>query len=149
MQNTQKVFYVKDTFPEYLSKKDFIAASDIKTFLDSPKLYYYQKYIQQEKSSERHFSIGSALHELVMEPELLDLHYITFPKIDKRTKEGKAAYEKYLIEAEGKVVLFDDEMEMLKQIAENARKNKTLVSLIEDSYKELSCYTVDEKTGLK
>jgi len=149
MQNTQKVFYVKDTFPEYLSKKDFIAASDIKTFLDSPKLYYYQKYIQKEKPNERHFSIGSALHELVMEPELLDFHYITFPKIDKRTKEGKAAYEEYLIKAEGKVVLYDDEMEMLKNIANNARKNKTLVSLIEDSYKELSCYTIDEITGLK
>ena len=38
MKNTLEVFFVKDTFPEYLSKKDFIAASDIKTFLNSPKL---------------------------------------------------------------------------------------------------------------
>ena len=149
MKNTQEVFYVKDTFPEYLSKKDFIAASDIKTFLNSPKLYFYQKYIQEEKSTQRHFALGSALHELVMEPELLHLHYITFPKVDKRTKEGKLAYEEYLIKAEDKVVLYDDEMVMLENIASNAKKNKTLVSLIEDSYKELSCYTVDEKTGLK
>lgn len=149
MKNTQEVFYVKDTFPEYLSKKDFIAASDIKTFLDSPKFYYYQKYIQEEKIGGRHFAIGSALHELVMEPELLDLHYIEFPKVDKRTKAGKETYEEYLIKAEGKVVLYDDEMVMLKNIADNARKNKTLVNLIEDSYKELSCYTVDEVTGLK
>jgi exodeoxyribonuclease VIII len=149
MQNTQKIYYVKDTFPEYLSKKDFIAASDIKTFLDSPKLYYYQKYIQKEKEEQKHFQLGSALHELVMEPELLHLHYISFPKVDRRTKEGKEAYEQYLIEAEGKTVLYDNDMEMLEKIAENARKNKTLVELLNDSHKELSCYTVDEKTGLK
>lgn len=149
MQNTQKIYYVKDTFPEYLSKKDFIAASDIKTFLDSPKLYYYQKYIQEEKEEQKHFQLGSALHELVMEPELLHLHYISFPKVDRRTKEGKQAYDEYLVKAQGKVVLYDNDMEMLEKIAENARKNKTLVELLQDSHKELSCYTVDEKTGLK
>lgn len=149
MKNTQKIYYVKDTFPEYLSKKDFIAASDIKTFLKSPKLYYYEKYLKQEKEELRHLSIGSAIHEKVMEPEYFDLHFIVFPKVDKRTKDGKAAYETFVKQAEGKTIIYEDELEMINIIAETAKSNKTFMSFLEDSYTELSCYTVDEKTGLR
>ena len=35
--------YVKDTFEEYLSKEGTISASDIKTFLESPCKFYYEK----------------------------------------------------------------------------------------------------------
>ena len=36
--------YVKDSFSEYLGKKDHISASDIKNFMKSPKYYFYKKY---------------------------------------------------------------------------------------------------------
>ena len=38
---------------------------------------------------------------------------------------------------------------MIVKMAENALKNETLNELMKDSYRELSCYTIDEKTGLK
>lgn len=149
MKNNQKIYYVKDTFPEYLSKKDFIAASDIKTFMKSPKLYYYEKYIKQEKEEQRHLSIGSAIHEKVMEPQYFDLHFIVYPKVDKRTTAGKMLYEQFVKQSEGKTIIYDDEIEMINSVAETARKNKTFMSFLEDSYTEISCYTVDEKTGLR
>jgi hypothetical protein len=40
-------------------------------------------------------------------------------------------------------------MPMIKAIGENALKNHTFVELMKDSYRELSCYTTDETTGLK
>ena len=40
---TNQVEYVKDTFEEYLGKKDYISASDIKNFLKSPKYYFNNK----------------------------------------------------------------------------------------------------------
>ena len=149
MQNENKVEYVKDTFPEYLGKKDHISASDLKNFMASPKKYYYEKFEKHEKDDGRHFSIGSGLHELILEPELFRTNYIVAPKFDKRTKEGKLQFAEFQKGAKGKTILFEDEMEMIVKMAENALKNSTLTELMKDSYRELSCYTVDAKTGLK
>jgi exodeoxyribonuclease VIII len=141
--------FVKDTFADYLGKKDHVAASDIKTFLHSPSKYYYQKFICTEKEEQRHFSIGSGLHELILEPEMFDLNYIVCPKVDGRTKEGKQQMIEFTEKSEGKTILFDNEMEMIRQMADNALKNHTLLEIMKESYREISCYTVDEVTGLK
>ena len=101
----KEINYVKDTFSEYLGKKDHISSSDIKNFLKSPKYYYWNKYQKVEKDDGRHFAIGSALHEMIMEPHLFNKNYIVIPKTDRRTKEGKLAYEVFLIQAEGKTIL--------------------------------------------
>ena len=148
-QQERKIEFVKDTFAEYLSKKDHIAASDIKTFLHSPRKYFYQKYEQQEKADQRHFSIGSGLHELILEPELFETNYLVCPKVDGRTKDGKEKLAQFEIEAQGKTILFENEMEMIKQMAQNALNNHTLIALMKESYRELSCYTSDPATGLK
>ena len=151
METTEnKTSYVKDTFAEYLGKKDHLASSDIKAFLKSPKMFYYKKFEEQKKEeAERHYSIGSALHEMVLEPELFMQNYIIAPKFDKRTKDGKAGYEAFMQIAQGKTIVFEDEMEMIQKMSENAMKNEILTDLIKDSYRELSIYTVDKKTGLK
>lgn len=141
--------YVKDTFAEYLGKKDRIAASDIKRFLKSPASYYYEKYLKEKKSDERHFSIGSGLHEMILEPEMFNTNYVVAPKIDRRTKEGKAKFEEFTVISKGKTILFEDEMEMIVKMAQNALMNHTFLELMKDSYRELSCYTTDPITGLK
>lgn len=141
--------FVKDTFSEYLGKKDHISSSDIKNVLKSPKYYFWNKYQKVEKEDGRHFAIGSALHELIMEPHLFKSNYIVFPKVDKRTKEGKAAYESFITEAAGKTIINEEEMEMIVQMAQNASENEILLSFLKDSYREVSAYTTDEKTGLK
>lgn len=141
--------FVKDTFADYLGKKDHVAASDIKTFLHSPRKYYYEKFECTEKQEQRHFSIGSGLHELILEPEMFDLNYIVFPKVDGRTKEGKQQMIEFTEKSEGKTILFDNEMEMIRQMADNALKNHTLLEIMKESYREISCYTVDEVTELK
>lgn len=151
MQTTeQKIEYVKDSFAEYLGQKDRISASDIKNFLVSPKYYFYKKYEEQKKSElERHFIIGSALHELILEPEFFKNNYIVSPKFDMRTSVGKTAHAEFLQQAEGKVLLNIDEYEMIVKMGQSASENETFLDLIWDSYRELSCYTTDEKTGLK
>lgn len=151
MQTTsQKIEYVKDSFADYLGQKDRISASDIKNFLVSPKYYFYKKYEEQKKSeAERHFIIGSALHELILEPEFFKNNYLVTPKFDMRTNVGKTAHTEFLQQAEGKVLLNIDEYEMIVKMGQSASENETFLDLIWDSYRELSCYTIDEKTGLK
>jgi hypothetical protein len=44
--------------------------------------------------------------------------------------------------------VFEDEAVMITKMAESARLKKPLVELMRDSYREVSCYKEDEKTGL-
>ena len=150
-EKKQTIKYVEDTFEEYLSKKDHIAASDVKNFMNSPKLFYYEKFekVKDESKAERHFSIGSALHELVLQPKLFLSNYIVTPKFDRRTSEGKLGYAEFQLKAEGKTLLAENEMTMIKVMAENALKHKTLTELLSNSVREVSCYTTDPITGLK
>lgn len=145
----KQVNYVKDTFGEYLGKKDHISASDIKNFLKSPKYYFWNKYRKTEKDEGRHFAIGSALHELIMEPHLFNSNYTVIPKLDKRTKEGKLAYENFMLQAEGKTIINEEEMVIISDMAEGAVNNKIFMSFLENSHRELSAYMIDESTGLK
>lgn len=145
-----QIEYVKDTFAEYLGKKDHISASDIKNFLQSPRYYQYKTFEEERKEKEeRHFIIGSALHELILEPELFKHNYIVSPKYDMRTTKGKEAYAEFQKGAEGKTILNYDEFEMIVQMGLSASQNPTFTELIVDSYRELSCYTEDPETGLK
>ena len=148
MQNN-KVEYVKDTFEEYLGKKDHISASDIKNFLVSPKVYWNNKYGNKERKEERHFVMGSAFHELILEPDMFSSNYFIGKKYDMRTTQGKQMNENNLIEANGRTIIFDTEFEIIRGMATSCTENKTLIELLKDGYREVSAYSIDEKTGLK
>lgn len=153
MTNTQeKITYIKNTHNEYLADRSFISASDIKTFLKSPKNYYFEKYLKKHKrqdDSKSHLSLGSAIHEMILEPHQFRLNFIIAPKFNKRTKAGKEEYNAFMLENANKIIISDKDMAIVQAIAEESIKNQTLVDIVQDSYRELSCYTVDEKTGLK
>ena len=151
METTEvKIDYVKDSFAEYLGNKETISASDLKNFLISPKYYYFKKYEEEKKeSNEKHFLIGTALHELILEPHLFKENYKVTPKFDMRTNVGKTAMATFMQENEGKTFLNIEDYEMIIKMGESATQNETFIDLIWDSYRELSCYTTDEKTGLK
>jgi len=51
------------------------------------------------------FAFGSAVHCLALEPERFDERFAIAPKVDRRTKEGKATYEAFQRFSEGKQVL--------------------------------------------
>ena len=145
-----EIKYVKDSFAEYLGKKDYISSSDIKSFMKSPKYYYYNKY-QKNKGdeAERFYQVGSALHEAILEPSKFKENYCISPNFDRRTKQGKQDYIDFLSANQGKVQMFENEMDIVKGMCESASKCEPLMELIQDSYRELSIYTTDDVTGLK
>tara|TARA_R110000744_G_scaffold380108_3_gene499804 strand:+ start:3833 stop:4681 length:849 start_codon:yes stop_codon:yes gene_type:complete len=145
--NKNKVEFIKDTFDEYLSK-DSVSASDLKNFLKSPRSYFYEKNRTEPRPEKRHFSVGSALHQYIMEIENFDDNFIVSPKFDRRKKQGKLDYEEFVLKAEGKTIINDEEMDMIKQMSVNAKMNKTFMEFLEGSQYEVSCYTKDDNTGL-
>lgn len=143
----QKVVYVKDTFEEYLGKPD-ISASDLKNFLQSPAYYKYKSTEVKKDEQGKHFLIGSAFHELLLEPEFFNQTYLVMPKFDLRTKAGKEEHQSFTENHKGKVFLDKDDYEMIIAMSKSAERSNTFMDLISDSYRELSCYTVDENSGL-
>jgi hypothetical protein len=144
-----EIKYVKDTFEEYLNKKDHFSASDLKMFLKSPRSFFYYKNNTEEREEQRHFAVGSALHMKVMEEHLFNQYYIVAPKFDRRTKQGKEDHASFVLKAQGKTIIYDEEMQMIENMAINVRLNKTFMELMEGSHCEVSCYTTDEASGLK
>jgi hypothetical protein len=144
--------YAKDSFSVYLNKKEYISASDIKSFSKSPRFYYYKAFEEvrtQDDRTGRHFVVGSGLHEVILEPHQFHENYIVAPKFDMRTTVGKQGYAEFKKTSEGKTLLFEDEFEMIINMGEMASKNDTFVELIKNSAREVSCYNTDEATGLK
>lgn len=143
---------IKNTFQEYLSDKERVSASDIKLFLHSPRSYYFEKFEKKKEEDEeqkRHFIVGSALHELILEPHLFEQHYCISRKFDMRTKKGKEDSETFANSNQGKVILYLDEVEMINNMAQEALKNETFKFLIKNSTRELTIHTEDEgRTGL-
>ena len=88
----------------------FVSNSMLNVLARSPQ-EFYQRFVQcswPEEESSRALALGSALHCKVLEPERFSDRYILAPRVDGRTKEGKAA-RAALAEAAGDRTIIDEE----------------------------------------
>lgn len=67
--------------------------SGAKELLKSPA--HYQAYLAKEREETKALRLGSLIHCAVLQPELLTEKFAIAPDVDKRTKEGKAAYAEW------------------------------------------------------
>lgn len=91
--------------------------------------------------------IGRALHLATLEPERFDAEFVRMPKIDGRTKEGKAA--KAALAADTREWLDDTEYADVAGMAASIRAHKGAMSILrEKGSLEASMLWQDESTGL-
>ena len=93
--------------------------------------------------------LGNTIHIAVLEPEKFNDEYVVAPKIDRRTKKGKAEWMVFEAENEGKTLLSKDDWQMCQDIIKKIKDNETFRSLIYSQGKnELSFVWEDKHTGL-
>lgn len=92
-----------------------ISASGLKTIFK--KSVYH--YLNQKPFSSSSLELGSAIHTILLEPEIFKNEYYIIPKVDRRTKEGKSEYNKHLMAANGRKMISTDEMEIIEPVLEN------------------------------
>ena len=64
-------------------------------------------------------TLGRALHCLVLEPGKFEVRYVAAPEgIDRRTKDGKAAWAAFVEESKGKTVITAEQMEQAQGMAQ-------------------------------
>ena len=85
-----------------------IRRSDLWKLEDSPEKFRY--FLEHPMEQTPAMAFGSACHKMFLEPFSFGLEYATAPQVDKRTKEGKAMWEAFVAENQGKTILSPDDM---------------------------------------
>ena len=137
-----------------MTNKDYhahsaISKSDIDLFLQSPKKFALKKAGKLASDDSPALLLGSAVHKLILEPNDFESEFIVEPRIDKRSKEGKAAYSDFLELAFGKSILSPMLYEQARAMAKAVLANKTAQKFITEGFAEKSFFSTYQGAEIK
>lgn len=137
----------KITQKEYRSD-EAISRSDLNILLSQSPMH--MRYAQEHRDEAETLSLleGRAAHKEILEPDTFVDEFVCIPQCDRRTKEGKEIYAKFLTESEGKDVLTADSYQKVKDMAEAIRKNPIAMKYLKGIH-EMSFFWTDSDTGEK
>jgi len=93
--------------------------SAAKKLLVSPA--HYQTYVNTPQEETKALRFGTFVHAAILEPHTLNDLYATAPDVDKRTKEGKAAWAEFATANAGKTILDAEESALGHLVASHAK----------------------------
>lgn len=127
-----------------------IGKSHLDAVARSP-LHYWARYVDPSRKPEAPtpaMVLGSALHSRVLEPEKFPGEYVRAPDVDRRTKDGKAAWAE--LEASGATVLSAADWSLCSGMADAVRSHLAADRLLSRAGgAELSLFWTDQRTGLE
>jgi exodeoxyribonuclease VIII len=138
---------VIETNAEYHGYKEAISKSRLARMSVCPSYFKWHEDNPQPPSDD--MIEGSAFHKLVLEPDTFDKEFIVAPKFDRRTKEGKLAYNNFceLVQS-GISVITEEQYDMIQGMRESILRNPYARKLINGNI-EQSMYFVDDMTGVR
>jgi exodeoxyribonuclease VIII len=95
---------------------NYMSASRLKVLSSGTSLHLDHE-IRNPREDSDDLMIGRALHTFVLRRLAFDSEFAVMPKVDGRTKEGKAAKEQFALEAAGKSVLTTDQAAQVEAMA--------------------------------
>lgn len=126
-----------------------IRRTDLWRMHDSPEKYKYFLDNPQEETSPA-LTFGSAAHKMILEPDTFFDEYAVAPACDRRTKEGKAMYEQFLEQSEGKTIISAEDLKTIQEMSDALHKCTLAHSLLtEDGETEVPLFWTDPETGEK
>lgn len=140
-------FYEEMSNAEY-RQREGLASTDIKRMMKSMALWKFLKDNPEENTDTPSLKFGRAYHKFCLEPYDFENEFVVSPKIDRRTKEGKEAYEAFVKEAEGKEVIDQEMYDQLTKMREVLYATPYVKKLLAGEH-EKSMFWVDKKTGIK
>lgn len=104
-------FYRDLNFDEYASW-DAVNASTLKGFSRTPAHVYYDLQ-HGGKEQTASLELGWLLHVAVLEPARFEASYVVPPRVDRRTKEGKATWAQFQAENHDKEFIDADDLQKI------------------------------------
>ena len=80
-----------------------VSNSRLSAFKKSPA--HLIQYLTEDKVQTPAMAFGSAFHAALLEPDHFSAMYAIAPDVDRRTKDGKLEYDRFVYESEDKTVL--------------------------------------------
>jgi len=136
---------IKNTNEQYHASEG-ISNSTLGLVEESISNYKWAKEIPTVTNSG--LTIGSATHALVLEGRVVyNEEYDVMPKIDKRTKEGKAALALFMATKGDKEILSKDDGDLVEGMKKSIDAHPTASALLSGGTPEQSIYWTDKETG--
>jgi len=108
--------------PDYHAATDWVSHSMAEVYRAKGPQYFAARYVTKtipDKGQTPQMLMGSLAHLFVLEPDQFDKRYYVAPKIDRRTKEGKADWRAMELHcAENKLELLNNDQ---AELVANAR----------------------------
>lgn len=125
--------------PEYRAYKA-LSQSALKEFAKSPRHYAHSLAEQREPTPALLF--GQAFHAMMAVVDDAEAKpYAAMPKVDGRTKEGKAIKEQFMADNAGAIIVSDDDAARLAGMKQAALAHGEVRSLLDEcNSKELSLF---------
>lgn len=120
-----------------------VRRSDLWELRKSPAHYLYA--VTHEKAPTPALTFGTAAHKYMLETDEFFDDYILLPKLDRRTKEGKAKWEE--INASGKTPISEDDFNTIVEMWKAICANPTARELIAGGIHETPIGWADPQTG--
>jgi len=121
-----------------------IGSSGIKDLLKSPAHFKHWKNYQASKTPA--LVLGSAIHSIVLEPDLFKRDYIKAPKF--AGKGAMQAKEEFMLENAQKIVLNPDQWDICFGIRESILRHSKAEALLSDGEVEHSYFWADKASTI-
>ena len=130
---------------EYRAREG-ISSTELKKIMKSPMHYRYWKDNPEETDTPS-LLFGRAAHKYILETYDFYTEFTVAPNVDRRTKEGKETWAKFVEESDGKDIITQEQFEQIDAMR-NAMLATPFVSKLINGEHEVSFFWVDEDTGL-
>ena len=122
-----------------------ISSSELKKIMITPAHYKHWKENPQEDTPALLF--GRSAHKYILETYDFYTEFAVAPNVDRRTKEGKEEWARFVADSEGKDVITQEQFEQIDAMRNSAYATPFVAKLLSGD-KELSFWGKDEDTGL-
>ena len=125
-----------------------IRRSDLWKMEDSPEKFKFN--LEHPIEQTQAMAFGSACHKLILEPADFGNEYAVAPTVDRRTKEGKAAWEAFCNDNPGKTIVSQGDAEVMHEMEQALERCQLANKLIRGKgTSEEAFFWTDPETGEK
>lgn len=125
-------------------RQEGISRTELWRLRESPeKFKWYQEHPEPPTPA---LLFGSAVHKQLLEPDSFFDEFVFPPDIDRRTKDGREAYNRFLASVYGRSVITPADYEKAREMA-NMALHAPFVDRLLDGEREKPFYWTDDMTG--
>ena len=136
-----------------LSNRDYHRDNSIsKSGLDlvdkNPSQLIWSKNAPRDHDKEAALDFGTAVHTMLLEPELFSEQFVIAPDLNLRTNAGKAEWAQFQQENTDRIIMTFEDNRKLQIMRESVFAHPVARMILEaDGYNEASIFWTDKETG--